>query len=320
MSTPTATMLDLQPDLAQMRTEVLAGLRRPDKHLPPKYFYDAHGATLFERICEQPEYYPTRTEIAILETALPDIARALGPGCRVVEPGSGSGIKTEMLLAALDAPRAYLPIDIAREQLEEYAQRLREAHPDLAVLPICADFTADWSLPAGAGTPVLWFPGSTIGNFSRPAAEAFLRRLRQQSGADAELLIGVDLRKDSAVLEAAYNDAAGVTAEFNLNLLARLNRELGANFVLEHYRHQAIWDEACGAIRMLLISAREQTVQLAGESVHFEAGESICSEYSHKYAPEEFLALAQRAGWQALSRHFDPRAWFGIFHCRAAPA
>lgn len=312
-------LLDLHPATEQMRAEVLAGLSRQNKHLPSKYFYDRHGAQLFEQICELPEYYPTRTEIGILRDTAAAIATALGPGRAIVEPGSGSGIKTTLLLDAMHQPRAYLPIDIAKDQLQRYAQRLRAQYPQLTVTPICADFTASWHLPPTISAPVVWFPGSTIGNFTRPQAAAFLQRLRQQCGADSELLIGIDLVKPRATLTAAYNDSAGLTARFNLNLLSRCNRELETDFDLSAFAHQAVWNEELQAIQMLLISQREQRVQLGEQSIRFAAGEAICSEYSHKYTISDFSSLARSAGWHPREVHHDARRWFAIFHFGASP-
>ncbi len=299
-----------------MRAEVLEALGRNPRHLPSKYFYDARGAELFEAICELPEYYPTRTEIAILEQALPAIATDLGHGRWVVEPGSGSGIKTRMLLDALERPRAYVPIDISKRQLRDYGGQLQRDYPALAIRPICADFSQDLRLPAEMSAPVIWFPGSTIGNFSPREAETFLRRLRRWGDGQAELLIGVDLRKDRATLEAAYNDARGVTAEFNRNLLQHINRALGADFEPQAFDHAAHWNEEIGAIQMFLLSQRPQRCHIDGQAIDLAEGEGICTEYSYKYSPPQFAAMAGRAGWREHALYTDPRTWFGLFHLR----
>lgn len=300
--------------LSPIQAEVLAGLSRDDKHLPSKYFYDTRGAQLFEQICELPEYYPTRTEIAILRSHLPEIAASLGRGRWVVEPGSGSGLKTRLLLEALQSPAGYVPIDISEQQLIAYAQELNTQFPDLAVRPINADFCADLTLPDGIANPVVWFPGSTIGNFSREQAEQFLKRLSHWGGGPSELLLGVDLLKPIDVLEAAYNDAAGVTAAFNLNMLEHLNRAAGADFQPAQFRHEARWNGEIGAIQMFLISRCEQQVTLAGQRFTVKRDEPICTEYSHKYSPDEVVLLASQAGWSARACYRDPRDWFGVFH------
>lgn len=300
--------------MSPMQSELIAGLSRDRKHLPSKYFYDARGAALFERICELPEYYPTRTEIAILRAHLPTLSAQLGPQRWLVEPGSGSGLKTRLLLEALDQPAGYVPIDISAAQLHSYSQELRADFPQLNVRPLSADFTADLRLPPGVERPVIWFPGSTLGNFSRPDAQAFLRRLSRWGGGAGELLLGVDLIKPVEVLEAAYNDPAGVTASFNLNLLRHLNREAGCDFDLSQFRHQALWNPEIGAIQMFLISQREQQVQVAGQSVRLARDEAICTEYSHKYTTDQVAQMGQAAGWSLRAVYTDPKRWFGVFH------
>lgn len=300
--------------LTPMQTEVLGGLSRGDKHLPSKYFYDAAGARLFERICELPEYYPTRTELAILRTHLPTISKQLGPMRWLVEPGSGSGLKTRLLLEALDQPAGYVPIDISDAQLNAYAQDLRQGFPHLNVRPLSADFTADLQLPEGVKKPVIWFPGSTLGNFRPADAQAFLRRLSRWGGGAGELLLGVDLVKPVEVLEAAYNDTAGVTARFNLNLLRHLNHAAGCDFDLSQFRHEARWNPQIGAIQMFLISLGEQTVHVAGHAFALASQEAICTEYSHKYTPTQVEQLAHASGWSLRKMYSDPKNWFGVFH------
>ena len=300
--------------LSAVQAEVVAGLTRRDKHLPSKYFYDARGAQLFEQICELPEYYPTRTEIAILRSHLPEIAASLGPQRWVVEPGSGSGLKTRLLLEALQQPAGYVPIDISEQQLLDYADELGAQFPDLLVRPMHADFSADLTLPKGIENPVVWFPGSTIGNFSRQQAGAFLSRLTRWGHGPSELLLGVDLVKPVDVLEAAYNDASGITAAFNLNMLNHLNQAAGADFQPAQFRHEARWNGNIGAIQMFLISRCEQQVTLAGQTFSLQRDEPICTEYSHKYQPQALIQLASQAGWTARACYRDPQNWFGVFH------
>ena len=300
--------------LSAVQSDVIAGLARNDKHLPSKYFYDAHGAQLFEQICELPEYYPTRTEIAILRSHLPEIAASLGPRRWVVEPGSGSGLKTRLLLEALHQPAGYVPIDISEQQLVDYAAELGAQFPDLQVRPMHADFSADLTLPQGIKNPAVWFPGSTIGNFSRQQARAFLTRLSHWGQGSSELLLGVDLVKPVGVLEAAYNDSAGVTAAFNLNILNHLNQAAGTDFRTSQFRHEARWNRQIGAIQMFLISRCQQQITVAGQTFSLQPDEPICTEYSHKYQPQELIQLASQAGWNARACYRDPKDWFGVFH------
>jgi dimethylhistidine N-methyltransferase len=279
--------------------DVLAGLRSPRKTLPCKYFYDERGSALFERICDLEEYYPTRTELAILRAHGGEMADALGPACLLVEYGSGSSAKTRLLLDRLARPAGYVPVDISREHLLRTAERLRADYPRLPVLPVAADFTAAFALPRTqrpARRRVVYFPGSTIGNFGPREAVALLRGVASLCGHGGGLLIGIDLRKQREVLERAYDDALGVTAAFNLNLLARINRELGADFDLARFAHRALWRDAASRIEMHLVSREEQRVRLAGETFQFRAGETICTEHSHKYTVEGFGALAARGG------------------------
>ncbi len=309
-------LLDCHPVTTDMRAEILAGLARQPRHLPSKYFYDAHGARLFEAICELPEYYPTRTEIGILEQALPQIAVDLGRGRWIIEPGSGSGIKTWLLLQALRSPRAYVPIDISKAQLRAYGEKLNTDFPALDVQAVCADFTQDLSLPPALQAPVIWFPGSTIGNFHPNDAQAFLQRLGRWGNGGADLLIGVDLYKDIAVLEAAYNDRQGITAQFNLNLLAHINRALGCTIPLDGFTHQARWNPAIGAIQMFLHSRHAQCLHIQGQRIELQQDEPICTEYSYKYRPEQFEELARAAGWRLHRSYTDARQWFALFHLR----
>jgi dimethylhistidine N-methyltransferase len=310
------SLADFSPDVAVMLAEVLRGLALPNKNIPSLYFYDQRGSELFDAITGLPEYYPTRTEISILEAHGAEIAAALGPGVRLIELGSGSALKTELLLARLESPAAYVPVEISREHLLAAAGRIAADFPGLEVLPVNADFTEPFDLPEPKhGTVrrnVAFFPGSTIGNFPRGMAASLLRAVRSDVGPGGAMLIGVDLEKDRALLERAYNDAAGVTAEFNLNLLVRLNRELGADFDLGAFRHEAVWDEAAGRIEMRLISTRAQTVNVAGHDFEFAPGEILVTEYSHKYSLEGFRRLAEANGFAVERVWTDPEALFSV--------
>jgi dimethylhistidine N-methyltransferase len=294
--------------------DALAGLRRRPKTLPCKYFYDAEGSKLFDQICALPEYYPTRTELGILRAHAGEMADALGPDALLIEYGSGSSVKTRLLLDRLARPAAYVPVDISREHLFETALALRVDYPGLEVLPLCADFAAPVTLPRPrrlAARRAVYFPGSTIGNFSEAGAVALMARVARQVGPGGAFLVGVDLAKDPRVLERAYDDAAGVTAAFNLNLLARMNRELDADFDLRRFAHRARWVPGASRIEMHLVSTAEQVVRLGGTEIHFERGESICTEHSHKYTLAGFARLARRAGlavrrvWTDAGRRFS---------------
>jgi dimethylhistidine N-methyltransferase len=312
---------DLAPDADQLRDDVLAGLAATPRSLPCKYFYDARGAALFERICELDEYYLTRTEWQILEERMDEIADSLGPRCRIVEFGAGSATKTRLLLAHLSDPVAYVPVDISCAQLERTAADLNADFPALEVLPVCADYTADFELPEPKRRPrrsVVFFPGSTIGNFEPAAASAFLRRAARVAGADGAVLVGADRDKDAAVIERAYNDAGGVTAEFNLNLLRRINRELGADFDLDGFVHRAFYDTARGRIEMQLVSRRDQRVRVPrpGRSpaeFRFRPDEGIVTEHSFKYAVDAFAMVARRAGLRVHRTWSDPAELFTIY-------
>jgi dimethylhistidine N-methyltransferase len=285
---------------ATMREDVWAGLERSRKELPCKYLYDAAGSALFERICELPEYYPTRTELAILEASAAEMAALLGPECLVVEYGCGSGAKTRLLLDRLERPVAYLPIDISPGPLLAFARELCADHPRLEVLPVLGDYTREIDLPATARAPrrrAVFFPGSTIGNFHPREAEAFLKRVAASCGRGGALLVGVDLPKDRATLERAYDDASGVTAAFDLNLLVRINRELGADFDVSAFRHRAVWVRELSRVEMHLVSRRRQRVSVAGRRFALEAGEPIRTECSYKWSRAGFRALAAGAGW-----------------------
>lgn len=308
------SVLDQHPVATAMQQEILQGLLQTPKHLPSKYLYDARGAALFEQICNLPEYYLTRTETSILHSTLPQLADKLGCKRWVVEPGSGSGSKTLMLLDALQQPAGYVPIDISKQQLRDYADDLQRHYPQLKLRPVCADFTSEFPRPPEVKKPLIWFPGSTIGNFQRSQAEGFLRQMAHWAGPGADLLIGVDLVKPVTTLEAAYDDAAGITAQFNLNLLHHLNQAAACDFQPHTFHHKACWNAAIGAIQMFLISQRAQTLHVGGQAITLAPGEQICTEYSHKYSPADFRQLAASAGWIARELYTDARQWFGVFH------
>ena len=281
--------------------DVLDGLRARRKHLPCRLLYDAHGAALFERICTVDEYYLTRSEIALLDEHLPAIAELVGRGVRVIEPGSGEGIKTRMLLGALDAPAGYVPIDVSGEQLERTAHSLRAEFPRLDVQPLCADYTASLELPAShAKRSLVFFPGSTIGNFEPEAAKNFLARLRGLAGPRGMLLLGADCNGDRESLLRAYDDSDGVTAAFDLNILAHLNRTHDANFNLDAFMHRAVWDAASSRIEMHLVSKRKQTVRIGHDAIHFERGEPIVTEHCYKHSAAAVAAMLGDAGWQPV--------------------
>jgi L-histidine N-alpha-methyltransferase len=296
--------------------DVVAGLSATPKTLPAKYFYDAAGSVLFERICALPEYYPTRTERGILQQHAASMADALGPRVLLIEPGAGSGEKTQLLLRALQAPAAYVPVDISGEYLEQVAQGWREHFAQLEILPVAADFTQVFPIPRAAAPVarrVVFFPGSTLGNFEPSAARQLLAGFRKLAGEGGRLLLGVDLQKDMSILERAYDDAAGVTAAFNRNLLVRINRELGGRFDPDSFEHVARYDELRHRIEMHLRSRRDQVVSVAGTTVRFRSGETIHTENSYKYTPESVRALAAAAGWRAQARWLDQNNWFGLF-------
>ena len=295
--------------------DVLAGLALPRKALPPKYFYDAAGCELFDRICALPEYYPTRTELALMREHAGAMAQFLGADCQLIELGSGSSAKTFILIEQLQPP-LYVPIDIAGEAIKAAAAVLAEAFPWLNINGVCADYTRPLTLPEFVGVPIrrkaVYFPGSTIGNFTPQEAIEFLKLARRMAGPGGALLIGVDLKKDKQTLDAAYDDAAGVTAAFNLNLLRRINRELGGDFQLGRFRHKAFYDEAKGWIEMHLESRAAQLVHVGGERFRFAAGETIHTEISCKYSVEEFQAVALRAGFTPEHTWIDAAKLFSV--------
>jgi dimethylhistidine N-methyltransferase len=294
--------------------DLVSGLRRKPKEIPCKYFYDARGSELFDRICRLPEYYQTRTETALLREHAGEIARLMGPRVELIEFGAGSLAKVRILLDALDAPQSYVPIDISGDYLLDVVVGLEEDYPDMTLRPVIADFTQELTLPAkemAVSRRVGFFPGSTIGNFTRQAAVAFLRNAAKVLKGGG-LLIGTDLVKDPAILHAAYNDQAGVTAAFNKNLLLRANRELGANFDLNHFAHHACYNPTARKIEMYLVSLARQTVRVAGETVRFAEGEAVHTEDSQKYTIEGFTELAVEAGFTPRKSWTDAHRLFAI--------
>jgi len=301
--------------LAQFRDDVLAELSRPRKELSCKYLYDDRGSQLFDRICGLPEYYLTRTELAILWHHAWDMAVELGPQCLVIEYGSGSSLKTPLLLEQLSNPAAYVPVDISREHLLASAEAIARRFPRLEVIPVWADFTDDFQLPRTRHVSrrrAVYFPGSTIGNFGPTEAIRLMTGIGRLCGPGGGFLVGVDLRKPAAVLEPAYNDAAGVTAEFNLNLLARINRELGADFELDGFEHRAVFNTQHSRIEMHLVSRRRQVVRIDDTTIRFAAGETICTEHSYKYTPEAFRDLARGAGLDVRRVWSDEAGLFSV--------
>ena len=325
-SNDTATVRGNEPSPSQQRhqrdlDEILQGLAQPRKRLPTRLLYDAEGSRIFEEICRLPEYTVTRTESALLREHGADIARFVGPSAAVIEPGAGSGEKTRLLLEMLESPLLYAPIDVDREALARCSVDTRAQHPGLKVVPVHGDFTklASLMLPeSGAARRLLYFPGSTVGNFEPTAVQALLLRFRKLCGDDGRLLIGVDLRKNPQRLLRAYDDAAGVTARFNLNLLTHLNREFGATFDVESFTHRAYYDRRLHRIEMHLVSNADQTVTVGSQSFSFSAGEFIHTENSYKYLPSQFKRLAAAAGWHGWRLWMDPQRTFSIHGFEAA--
>lgn len=301
--------------------EVLDGLRQPQKTLSPKFFYDARGSELFEQITRLKEYYPTRTEVGILREHGPALAEAIGPGAVTVEFGAGNLEKIRLLLDVLERPKAYIPIDISGEHLNEAAAALAKDYPGLQIEPVAGDYTKPLDLPAWAMAAdvhrVGFFPGSTIGNFHPHEASAFLKNVRTILGG-GELVIGIDLDKDPDVLNLAYDDPAGVTAAFNLNMLSNLNRLVGADFNLSKWKHRAFYNRELGRIEMHLVSLEAQTVHIGAAPVSFANAETIHTECSYKYTPDGIRALAEASGWAVRDSFFDEHQWFSLHYFEAA--
>ncbi len=310
-------LLDLEPATSDFLEQAVAGLSGSPRMLPSKFFYDERGSDLFQEICELPEYYVTRTETEILRQHGPEIAESIGDHAELVGFGTGAGVKTRMLLDHLESLIAYVPVDISKQRLKESAEALSREMPGLEILPVCADYLQPFDLPTPSRTPAhiaVYFPGSTIGNMQPEVARHFLTRVARLCCHSGGLIIGVDLQKSPAILEAAYNDSAGVTALFNLNMLVRANRELGADFDLAQWRHRAIYNQEAHRIEMHLISERAQVVHLGDHEFHFAPGEKIITEFSYKHTIEGFSALAASAGFQLARVWTDPEQLFAVFH------
>ncbi|MFL6539179.1 MAG: L-histidine N(alpha)-methyltransferase [Chthoniobacterales bacterium] len=319
MNSPTGgvAVLDLEPAASEFLAEALAGLTSNPPTLPSKFFYDEHGSNLFQEICELPEYYITRTERAILREFAGEMAESIGANAELVGFGTGAGLKTRTLLEHLANPIAYVPVDISKQRLIESAEALQRAMPQLEVLPVCADYLQPLRLPTPSRKPehvAVYFPGSTIGNLEPETARDFLERVCTLCGDSGGLIIGVDLQKPREILEAAYNDRAGVTARFNLNLLVRANRELGADFDLSCWKHRAVYNEEAGRIEMHLVARGEQHVHLGDRTFVFADGDKIITEFSYKHTPEGFVRLAESAGFRMSRIWTDPKRYFAVFH------
>jgi dimethylhistidine N-methyltransferase len=308
---------DLEPSVDAILAELLRGLSQHPKSIAAKFFYDEMGSQLFDEICSLDEYYLTRTEMGILRENAAEICALFGPECRLVEFGSGSSAKTRILLDQLQPPATYVPVDIALEQLLQCSAALARVYPELCITPVCADFTSAFTLPemrCPVQRTVAFFPGSTIGNLEPAEAENFFRKISRLCGADGGLLIGVDLKKDRLTLERAYNDARGVTARFNLNLLTRINRSFGAGIRQDKFQHHAFYNEEFGRIEMHLVSLVEQTIQLNGATFSLQEGEHIVTEHSYKYSLDEFAQLAERSGWAVKRLWTDAANLFSVHY------
>lgn len=307
------TALSADPQHEQFLADVRVGLSRPQKQLPPKYFYDEAGSRLFDRITELDEYYPTRTELAITRTYAAEMARACGENCLLVELGAGSLTKVRLLIEKLERPAGYVPVDVSGEHLRAAANRLARGFPKLAVEPVVADFTAPFALPSlPAAKRAVYFPGSTIGNFEPREADSLFARVASLVGVGGGLLLGIDLQKNVDVLERAYNDSRGVTAAFNRNVLARMNRELGADFDADAFRHYAFYNRDRHRIEMHLVSTRDQVVRIGDTAFAFRAGESIHTENSYKFHVPALADRMARRGWRLDSHWTDADRFFAV--------
>ena len=297
---------------------IVAGLRRPTKMISPKYFYDEAGSRLFEEITRLPEYYLTNTELGIMESHIGEMADLIGQQASLIEFGAGSGMKTRMLLEHMHSPAAYVPVDISEDHLIDSQQGIQADFPDVEVLPVVADFMHPFELPQPKTMPlrnVVYFPGSTIGNFEYDDAVGLLRVMHTEAAGDGALLIGADLQKDPSIIDAAYNDSAGVTARFNLNMLRHLNRVFGSNFDLDAFEHRAVYEPDEGRVVVELVSHREQLVTIGDAEIAFDRDESITSEYSHKYTLDGFARMAREGGFKVERLWTDPRQWFSVQYC-----
>ena len=298
--------------------EIVAGLQQDEKMISPKYFYDERGSQLFDEITTLPEYYPTETEFGIMRENITEIATLIGPQASLIEYGSGSSRKTRVLLEHLNDQAVYVPVDISEEHLLESARQIRAEFPDLEVLPVVADFTKRFQLPDPPVMPlrnIIYFPGSTIGNFAHAIACELLEVMYHEAGENGAMLIGVDLQKDPSIIERAYNDSAGVTAEFNLNMLRHLNREFGSDFDLDCWKHKAQYNQSEGRVEIRLINEEQQTVNIDGTTIVVERGEGILTEYSHKYTLEGFAEMAQGAGFKVERVWTDANNLFSVQYC-----
>jgi len=306
---------DVKPGWERFLADVLAGLRKQPKELPCKYFYDERGSRLYERICSLDEYYIPRTEASIMGVHIGEIARLIGRRVRLIEYGCGNCEKVRLLLDHLEDPVAYIPIDISREQLRHVSGELSIFYPELEIIPVCADYTSRFELPTSdrdSRRAVVYFPGSTISNFDPLPAQQFLEQMAKVCGPGGGMLIGVDLKKDPEVLHRAYNDSKGVTAAFNLNVLGRINRELGADFLPENYKHYAFYNYSQGRVEMHLVSQKDQRVHLDGTAINFAKGETIWTESSYKYSLDGFERMAAEARWRVERVWTDDRQWFSV--------
>jgi len=297
--------------------DVVSGLKREQKTLPCKYFYDEAGSQLFDQICELDEYYLTRTEFSIMELHADSMAEQIGERVMLVELGSGSSTKTRVLLDALRHPTAYAPVDISEEHLLKTAEELRIAFPDIEILPVVADFTKDFDLPQSkkpASHAAVYFPGSTIGNFTEAGAANLLGTMARILGVGGGVLIGIDLQKDATIIQKAYDDSAGVTAEFNLNILRRINDELDGDFDLDAFNHRAVYNSDVGRVEISLESTSDQVVKIGEQEIDFSVGEHILTEYSHKYTVDEFARLAASQGFELHKHWTDSREYFAVLH------
>lgn len=302
---------------ATFMEDALQGLKQSPPSLPSKYFYDEVGSRLFDQICDLDEYYLTRTETAIMQEHAGAMAACIGPATRLIEYGSGSSVKTRTLLDHLAAPLGYVPVDISAEHLLQTSEQLSQEYPELHIQPIATDFTQPFSVPALDGPPerrCIYFPGSTIGNFTPQAGRELLDNMAYCAGDQAGLLIGIDLQKDPTVLEAAYNDAAGVTAAFNKNLLHRIKHELAGDVSVDQFEHSAFYNDRHGRIEMHLVSRCPQTISLQGHSFPFNAGDTIRTEYSHKYTLDGFTATAKQCGWHCQQVWTDVNDYFAVMY------
>lgn len=298
--------------------EIIAGLQLPEKTISPKYFYDERGSQLFDAITQLPEYYLTNTELGIMRDNIVEIAALVGPQASLIEFGSGSSRKTRTLLQNLDQQAVYVPVDISESHLLESARDIRAEFPNLEVLPVVADFTQAFELPSPSIMPlrnIIYFPGSTIGNFTHDAAHDLFKVMHQEAGEDGALLIGVDLQKDPAFIERAYNDSAGVTAKFNVNILRHLNRKFGFDFDLKAFTHDARYNDSEGRVEIRLISSSDQSVRIGDDEFAIEKGEGILTEYSHKYTLDGFAAMVARAGFTVAKVWMDAERLFSVQYC-----